>query len=246
MLEHVPQPAQIVQACKTLVKPGGWVFFSTLNRNVKSYLFAVIACRIHRAGCCRRARTITRASSVRPNWPALPRAAGLHTADIKGIVLSPAQQAFRAVGRHQRQLHVGLPPRRLIPLRHYILMSDPTPLPQRETTTLGRLCQGILFDLDGTLADTAPDLAAAVNKMRHERGLRNGAAQPPAAARVGRRARTCWAARSASAPKTISSHRCARSFSRTTKPICASKRRSSRALTHCSTNSMHAVFAGAS
>ena len=35
MLEHVPDPAGIVQACATLVKPGGWVFFSTLNRNAK-------------------------------------------------------------------------------------------------------------------------------------------------------------------------------------------------------------------
>ncbi|HTJ92447.1 MAG TPA: bifunctional 2-polyprenyl-6-hydroxyphenol methylase/3-demethylubiquinol 3-O-methyltransferase UbiG [Pararobbsia sp.] len=43
MLEHVPDPAAIVAACKTLVKPGGWVFFSTLNRNAKAYLFAVVA-----------------------------------------------------------------------------------------------------------------------------------------------------------------------------------------------------------
>jgi 2-polyprenyl-6-hydroxyphenyl methylase/3-demethylubiquinone-9 3-methyltransferase len=42
MLEHVPDPAAIVRAAAALVKPGGHVFFSTLNRNAKSYLFAVI------------------------------------------------------------------------------------------------------------------------------------------------------------------------------------------------------------
>ncbi|HEY8084979.1 MAG TPA: bifunctional 2-polyprenyl-6-hydroxyphenol methylase/3-demethylubiquinol 3-O-methyltransferase UbiG [Methylophilaceae bacterium] len=42
MLEHVPDPASVIKACATLVKPGGHVFFSTLNRNPKSYLFAVI------------------------------------------------------------------------------------------------------------------------------------------------------------------------------------------------------------
>ena len=42
MLEHVPDPASIVRACATLVKPGGHVFFSTINRNPKSYLFAVV------------------------------------------------------------------------------------------------------------------------------------------------------------------------------------------------------------
>ncbi len=42
MLEHVPDPTSIIAACAKLVKPGGWVFFSTLNRNPKSYLFAVI------------------------------------------------------------------------------------------------------------------------------------------------------------------------------------------------------------
>ena len=42
MLEHVPDPASTVRACAALVKPGGQVFFSTLNRNPKSYLFAVI------------------------------------------------------------------------------------------------------------------------------------------------------------------------------------------------------------
>jgi 2-polyprenyl-6-hydroxyphenyl methylase/3-demethylubiquinone-9 3-methyltransferase len=42
MLEHVPDPAAVVRACARLVKPGGQVFFSTLNRNPKSYLLAVI------------------------------------------------------------------------------------------------------------------------------------------------------------------------------------------------------------
>ena len=42
MLEHVPDPASVVRACATLVKPGGWVFFSTINRNPKSFLFAIV------------------------------------------------------------------------------------------------------------------------------------------------------------------------------------------------------------
>ncbi|GAB6070315.1 bifunctional 3-demethylubiquinone 3-O-methyltransferase/2-octaprenyl-6-hydroxy phenol methylase [Thiomicrorhabdus hydrogeniphila] len=43
MLEHVPDPASIIQAAAKCVKPGGWVFFSTLNRNYKSYLLAIFA-----------------------------------------------------------------------------------------------------------------------------------------------------------------------------------------------------------
>ena len=43
MLEHVPDPASVVAACARLVKPGGQLFFSTLNRNVKSYLLAIVA-----------------------------------------------------------------------------------------------------------------------------------------------------------------------------------------------------------
>ena len=42
MLEHVPEPASVVQACATLIKPGGWVFFSTINRNAKAWLMAVV------------------------------------------------------------------------------------------------------------------------------------------------------------------------------------------------------------
>lgn len=42
MLEHVPDPAAVISACSRLVKPGGHVFFSTINRNFKAYLFAVV------------------------------------------------------------------------------------------------------------------------------------------------------------------------------------------------------------
>ncbi len=42
MLEHVPDPSSVVRSCSALVKPGGWVFFSTINRNPKSFLFAIV------------------------------------------------------------------------------------------------------------------------------------------------------------------------------------------------------------
>ena len=42
MLEHVPDPASVVRACAVLVKPGGWVFFSTINRNPKAFVLAIV------------------------------------------------------------------------------------------------------------------------------------------------------------------------------------------------------------
>ena len=42
MLEHVPDPSLVIKACATLVKPGGHVFFSTINRNAKAFLFAIV------------------------------------------------------------------------------------------------------------------------------------------------------------------------------------------------------------
>jgi len=43
MLEHVPSPSSIIEACANMVKPGGYVFFSTLNKTIKSYLLAIVA-----------------------------------------------------------------------------------------------------------------------------------------------------------------------------------------------------------
>jgi 2-polyprenyl-6-hydroxyphenyl methylase/3-demethylubiquinone-9 3-methyltransferase len=42
MLEHVPDPASVVRACAAMVKPGGWVFFSTINRNPKAFVYAIV------------------------------------------------------------------------------------------------------------------------------------------------------------------------------------------------------------
>ncbi|MNV73762.1 Ubiquinone biosynthesis O-methyltransferase [compost metagenome] len=42
MLEHVPDPTSVVRACSDLVKPGGWVFFSTINRNAKAFMLAIV------------------------------------------------------------------------------------------------------------------------------------------------------------------------------------------------------------
>ena len=42
MLEHVPDPSQVIKSCAELVKPGGHVFFSTINRNPKSFAFAIV------------------------------------------------------------------------------------------------------------------------------------------------------------------------------------------------------------
>ena len=93
MLEHVPNPAGIVAACASLVKPGGWVFFSTLNRNAKAYLFAVI-------GAEYIARMLPKgthdyARFIKPSELAgFARAADLLAVDIKGITYRPLSKHF--------------------------------------------------------------------------------------------------------------------------------------------------------
>jgi len=93
MLEHVPQPDGIVAACAALVKPDGWVFFSTLNRNMKAYLFAVI-------GAEYLARMLPRGTHDYERFicpselAAFARHAGLHVAEIKGIAWQAFGQRF--------------------------------------------------------------------------------------------------------------------------------------------------------
>ncbi len=88
MLEHVPDPASVVKACAKLVKPGGWVFFSTLNRNPKSFLFAVVGAEyilnLLPKGTHEYARMIK--PSELANWV---RAQGLDVMHMKGMTYNP-------------------------------------------------------------------------------------------------------------------------------------------------------------
>ena len=88
MLEHVPDPASVIQACADLVKPGGNVFFSTINRNPKAYLFAIV-------GAEYLLRMLPRGTHdyrkfIRPSelerWA---RAAGLQLQDLTGMTYNP-------------------------------------------------------------------------------------------------------------------------------------------------------------
>jgi len=94
MLEHVPDPGSIVRACATLVKPGGWVFLSTLNRNPKSYLYAIVGAEyvlnLLPKGTHDWARFIKPAELARH-----VRAAGLEVADMSGITYNPVSRAYK-------------------------------------------------------------------------------------------------------------------------------------------------------
>jgi len=94
MLEHVPSPADTIKACAELVKPGGDVFFSTLNRNPKSYLFAIIGAeyvlRMLPKG------THDYQKFIRPSelttWM---RQAGLELQDITGMTYNPLTKTYK-------------------------------------------------------------------------------------------------------------------------------------------------------
>ena len=88
MLEHVPQPDKIVAACSQLIKPGGDVFFSTINRNPKAYLFAIIGAEyilnLLPKGTHDYSKLIRPSELDRWN-----RATGLNTQDLSGMSYNP-------------------------------------------------------------------------------------------------------------------------------------------------------------
>jgi 2-polyprenyl-6-hydroxyphenyl methylase/3-demethylubiquinone-9 3-methyltransferase len=94
MLEHVPDPASILAACAALVKPGGWVFLSTLNRNAKSYLFAVLGAEYVLNLLPR--GTHEWAKFIRPHELAShARQAGLEPVQIMGMTYNPFTKVYR-------------------------------------------------------------------------------------------------------------------------------------------------------
>jgi 2-polyprenyl-6-hydroxyphenyl methylase/3-demethylubiquinone-9 3-methyltransferase len=94
MLEHVPDPSSTVAACARLVKPGGQVFFSTINRNLKSYLLAVIGAeyvlKLLPRGTHDYARFIK--PSELASWC---RASGLRVAELVGMTYDPFTKTYR-------------------------------------------------------------------------------------------------------------------------------------------------------
>lgn len=93
MLEHVPDPGSIVRAAATLVKPGGHLFFSTLNRNPKSYLFAIIGAeyvlRMLPRGTHDYAKFLTPSELAQ-----FVRAAGLQVDGLKGLTYNPLTKIY--------------------------------------------------------------------------------------------------------------------------------------------------------
>jgi len=97
MLEHVPDPAAVVAACAKLVKPNGHVFFSTLNRNPKSYLFAIIGAEYVLNLLPR--GTHDYAKFIKPSELAQwCRNSGLNVNDVTGMSYNPLDKSY-SLGR---------------------------------------------------------------------------------------------------------------------------------------------------
>ena len=93
MLEHVPEPASVIRACAQLVKPGGRVFFSTLNRNAKAFLLAIVGAE-HVLGLLPKG-THEYAKFVKPSELArFAREAGLDVDQFKGMEYNPLTQRY--------------------------------------------------------------------------------------------------------------------------------------------------------
>lgn len=94
MLEHVPDPASVIHACHTLVKPGGQVFFSTINRNPKAYLLAIVGAEYLLKLLPRGTHDFKK--FIRPSeLGAWCRASGLAVEDIVGLTYNPLTRHYK-------------------------------------------------------------------------------------------------------------------------------------------------------
>ena len=94
MLEHVPDPASVIRACHALVKPGGQVFFSTINRNPKAYLLAIIGAEYLLKMLPRGTHDFRK--FIRPSeLGAWCRAAGLEVKDVIGMTYNPLTKHYK-------------------------------------------------------------------------------------------------------------------------------------------------------
>lgn len=94
MLEHVPDPSSVIRACQKMVKPGGHVFFSTINRSPKSYLFAIIGAEYVLQLLPKGTHDYKKL--IKPSeLAAWSRAAGLVVQDIRGMTYNPFTQKYK-------------------------------------------------------------------------------------------------------------------------------------------------------
>jgi 2-polyprenyl-6-hydroxyphenyl methylase/3-demethylubiquinone-9 3-methyltransferase len=96
MLEHVPDPASTIAACARLARPGGWLFFSTLNRNPKSFLFAIVGAEYVLKLLPR--GTHDYGKFIRPSeLIGAARRAGLEQASMTGLTYNPLTREYRLI-----------------------------------------------------------------------------------------------------------------------------------------------------
>lgn len=97
LLEHVPDPAAIIQACATLARPGGSVFFSTINRNTRAWLFAVVAAE-QVLGLLPKGTHNAQAFIQPAELGRWARQAGLDLRDLTGLHYNPVTRHYRLGG----------------------------------------------------------------------------------------------------------------------------------------------------
>jgi 2-polyprenyl-6-hydroxyphenyl methylase / 3-demethylubiquinone-9 3-methyltransferase len=96
MLEHVPDPDSTIDACARMARPGGWVFFSTLNRNPKSFLFAIVGAEYVLNLLPRGTHEFDK--FIKPSeLLAAARASGLELVRMTGLTYNPLTQQYRLV-----------------------------------------------------------------------------------------------------------------------------------------------------